>query len=136
MEDLNQLKVYTVEEANRLLGSLAPLLKELQTKRDLIVAKEVEIDALELVSGREGHGTPPAVDRKVEEYRQLVDRFYKVVDEIHAMGCLLKDIDIGLVDFYSMQQGKLVYLCWKLGEPEIRYWHEIGRGYAQRAPLT
>ncbi len=135
MEDLNQLKVYTVEEANRLIGRLTPLLEELRVKRDLIVTKEVEIDAQELIAGRADGGVSPALDKKVEEYHRLVDRFYHVVDEIHSLGCLLKDVDMGLIDFYSMQQGKLVYLCWKLGEPEVRYRHEIGQGYTHREPL-
>ena len=136
MEEMNQLKVYTLEEANRLLPKLDRMIQELQEKRELILKQEVEIDALELVTGHDKDRESPVVCRKMEEYNRTVTGFYSLIDEIHEMGCLLKDIPMGLVDFYSLHNGHVVYLCWKLGEKEIGYWHEVGRGFAYRQPLT
>ena len=48
---------------------------------------------------------------------------------------LVKDLDIGLCDFPHMMDGRVVYLCWKLGETEIRWWHEVNSGYSGRQPL-
>lgn len=132
---MHDLKVFTVEEANRMLPLLSERIHELQKKREMIMALEVEIDALELVTDHKGENGSPAVHKKVEEYQQIVNRFYAVIDEIHETGCLLKDLDMGLVDFYSLNNGRGVYFCWKLGEPEVAHWHEIGRGYAYRQPI-
>ena len=138
MGEMDQLKVFTLEEANRLLPRLSPMLKEMQTLRSSILNLEVEIDSLELVSEKdeEGNGNSPALNRKIDEYTRTVKRFYTLVDEIHELGCFIKDIDLGLVDFYSMHKGRVVYLCWKLGEPSVVYWHEIGRGFSSRQPVV
>jgi hypothetical protein len=51
------------------------------------------------------------------------------------MGCLLRDIDLGIVDFPSIHDGKEVYLCWKLGEESVGFWHEVDAGFAARKPI-
>lgn len=136
MGEMNQLKVFTVEETNQLLTKLTALITELQAKHRDILAKEVEIDALELLYPC-GEGEKPSgeVAREIEVYNEWVNRFYALIDETHEMGCFLKDIEMGLVDFYTLYQGRVVYLCWKLGEPEVGFWHEVGRGYAYRQPI-
>lgn len=136
MDEMNQLKVFTVEEASRLIPEMTERLTELQGRQRDILAKEVGIDALEVLypSPEEGKMSSE-VAREVEIYNEGVNRFYSLIDEIHEKGCLLKDIQMGLVDFYTLYRGKIVYLCWKLGESEIGYWHEVGRGYSYRQPL-
>ena len=136
MGKAHELKMFTVEEANKLLPRLIQWLEELQKDRDRILALEVEIDALELVTEKKkDSGVSPSLNLKVEEYTSLVDRFYSRVDEIQGTGCLLKDLDSGLVDFYSLQNNRVVLLCWKRGEPEVAFWHEINGGYASREGL-
>jgi hypothetical protein len=135
MEEMNKLKMFTVGEANHLIPWLEESVIELQQKREAILALEVEIDALELVAEKSGTGTVSALDRRIEEYHHTVARFYAITDQIQETGCHLKDLNLGLVDFYSLYQGRVVYLCWKLGEKEIEHWHEVGRGYAYRQPL-
>ena len=137
MDEMNQLKVFTVEEANRLLPKLGELIREAQAKQREILAKEVEVDTLELLypSGEEGK-VSPEIAREIEAYNEAVNQFYSLIDEVHELGCFLKDIDMGLVDFYTLHDGRVVYLCWKFGEPEVGHWHEVGRGYAYRQPLV
>jgi hypothetical protein len=133
---MNQLKVFTVKEANQVLPQVVPLLQELRLKREEILNLEVEIDALELVNGKAGEkNSSPAVNHKVEEYTKAVNRFYAIIDLVQQMGCLIKDVEMGLIDFYSLYKGKVVYLCWKLGEEEITHWHEIGSGFGHRQPI-
>lgn len=132
---MNQLKVFTIKEANETLSRITPLLEKIRSTRDLILKLEVEIDTLELISEKKKSSVPPAVNEKVEEYNRTVNHFYALIDELHIIGCLMKDVDMGLVDFYSLYKGKIVYLCWKLGEAEISHWHEIGGGYGTRAPI-
>ncbi len=133
MGKAHDLKMFTVEEANRLIPQLTEWLGEIRMDRDRILAMEVEIDALELVSEkRSDSGISQGLAPKVEEYTTLVDRFYSRVDNIHSTGCLVKDLDLGLVDFYSLQNNRVIFLCWKLGEPAISFWHDISSGYASR----
>ena len=54
---------------------------------------------------------------------------------IHELGVVVKDIDLGLCDFPHIRNGRIVYLCWKLGEKEIRWWHEVSSGYNDRCPI-
>jgi hypothetical protein len=135
MGKANDLKMFTVEEANQLLPRLSEWIQDLQSGRNMFLGLEVEFDAIELVAEKDDSGSSPALERKVEEYTRLVNRFYSRVDEIHGAGCLLKDLDRGLVDFYSLQNNRVVFLCWKLGEPSIGFWHDINTGFASRQNL-
>lgn len=54
---------------------------------------------------------------------------------IHSQGCQVKDLDIGLLDFPTLYHGREVYLCWKLGEERIDFWHEVDAGYRGRRPI-
>ena len=58
-----------------------------------------------------------------------------LVNSIQEIGCIVKSIDEGLVDFPHVREGREVYLCWKYGEPDIAYWHEVDAGFAGRTPL-
>jgi hypothetical protein len=65
----------------------------------------------------------------------LVADLQKAITQIQEMGCLVKDLDMGLVDFPSLRDGEEVYLCWKFGEKGIRFYHGIDEGFAGRKPL-
>jgi len=134
MSTEDQIKVFTLEEAEKLLPALTSLIQRLHLIRDEISKLEVDIDALELVGAKD---KPSAdLERQVEIYNQAVTQFYEMVDEIHRLGCYLKDVDLGLIDFYAMREGKVVYLCWKLGEAHIAHWHDVGEGFGSRQPLN
>jgi hypothetical protein len=59
----------------------------------------------------------------------------QAIEKVHAFGCLVKDLDIGLIDFPTLLQGEEVYLCWKLGEDGIRFWHGVDEGFRGRKPI-
>jgi hypothetical protein len=59
----------------------------------------------------------------------------RIMNRIEAYGCIVKDIDLGLVDFPSMRDGRPVYLCWKAGETRITQWHGMDEGFSERKPL-
>jgi len=130
-----QLKVFTVEEANQLIPVLTELLTVLKEKHSHAVDLEAQIDALELVSNPDSDLSVEELNVHLEKHREAADDFYKIVDEIQSYGCFLKDAEMGLIDFYAVLEGKVVYLCWKLGERKVEHWHEIGKGYAFRQPL-
>jgi hypothetical protein len=58
-----------------------------------------------------------------------------LVQELHDLGCFFKGFQEGLVDWYSYYGGRPVFLCWKLGEPEIAYWHQTDAGFMGRQPI-
>jgi hypothetical protein len=59
----------------------------------------------------------------------------QAADKVHEFGCLVKDLDIGLIDFPALFQGEEVYLCWKLGEASIQFWHGVHEGFRGRKPI-
>jgi len=69
------------------------------------------------------------------EYVESVSHLVSLIHQIKDMGVLLKDADKGLCDFPYMRHGRVVYLCWQLGEDTIGYWHDIETGFAGREPL-
>jgi hypothetical protein len=79
------------------------------------------------------------LDAPQAEYRRLLeehgDEVTTLIDEVQDSGCLVKDLDLGLVDFYSRLDDADVFLCWKLGEMDISYWHRVDEGYGQRQSL-
>ncbi len=132
MGDLNQIKVFTREEAEALLPMLTDFLNRARAVRDEIQKLEIEIDLEELV---QEEGQPSRLDARVEDYNHKIADFYSLIEKIHEPGCFLKDAGLGLIDFYSMREGKVVYLCWKQGEEHIRFWHEVGQGFSSREAL-
>ena len=67
--------------------------------------------------------------------RWQLQRLNALLAEINGFGCELKGLGEGLIDFPSKREGRTVYLCWKLGEERIAYWHELDTGFASREPL-
>lgn len=131
----NELKVFTVEEANQLIPVLKELIHQLKEKQNQAVHIEAQIDALEIVGGTDNPGAKKEAEALVKKHQNLVTDFYETIDKIQEYGCLLKDVEMGLVDFYSLMDGKVVYLCWKADEEKIDHWHEVGKGFMYRQPL-
>lgn len=128
--------MFTLQEANELIPRLHDLIEKLKNKRDDISALEMEIDVLEVLAQSSSEKAPSAqVEAKLAEYEKSVNEFYTLIEEVHGTGCFLKSIESGLVDFYTVYKGRVVYLCWRFGEPEITTWHDIGHGYGSRQPL-
>jgi hypothetical protein len=62
-------------------------------------------------------------------------RLGQLIEDLTEFGCLLKDLDMGLLDFPTLYHGEEVYLCWKMGEDEIAFWHGVSEGYGGRKPI-
>jgi len=56
-------------------------------------------------------------------------------EKLQDFGCLIKDLDVGLIDFPTLFHGEEVYLCWKLGETGIQFWHGVNEGFRGRKPI-
>lgn len=121
--------LFTLEEANRLIPVLRPLLQKLTSLRNELNALQPEIQQARKNALMDG-GAQAGSD-----YIRLLDRFNQVLSKIERTGVLVKDFRIGLCDFPHIRDGRLIYLCWRMDEEEIRYWHETDTGFAGRKPI-
>ena len=122
-------KYFTIDEANALLPQLRVLLKELNRMSQNLEGAGKAI--LPMLNKRGLNGG----DVKAGHYMDALRRFYDTINAIAEMGCILKDIEMGLVDFLSIRKGKKVYLCWTPDEEKIGYWHDLDSGFMGRQPL-
>lgn len=128
-------KRFTREEAEELLPYIAPLLfklRELKRQGD-----ELQAQGTELVqkSRGNGHGVDNEAGKVRREMEALGIPINELIEKVQGMGVELKDAEAGLIDFRSIRGGREVYLCWKLGEEHLSFWHEIDAGFAGRQPL-
>ena len=132
-------KLFSLEEANTLIPRVRRYLRELRACRDQVEQLEKE-KAVEELSWLQPDGTvsPKAKDqleRLTGEQEQEETSFEKLLREMTLIGAQLKDLDEGLVDFFTPRGEELVYLCWKEGEDRIRFWHDLESGFTGRRPV-
>lgn len=116
-------RYYTVEEANAQLGRLNELFQQVLQLRAQIKTISTRID-------RKNAG-----DRDLALLNGLVEAAGEVVQKISSTGCVIKDLAQGLVDWPALHEGREVWLCWRYGEPEVSYWHDLHAGFAGRRPV-
>lgn len=122
-------RVFTLEEARATLPLVKQLMERAQRARRDLMRLRLELWPTLQKAALNG-GSREAGDALL--HFQELERGVK---GILALGVIVKDIDMGLVDFLAMRDGREVYLCWRHGEEEIRYWHDIHAGLAGRTPL-
>ena len=127
---------FTPDEADRLLPRLEPLMRRLQAKRRQLRERQQVLEDFRARASRDGGVVPEShvADAKTESAR-LLAAIHEGVQQIESWGCVAKDLDHGLVDFLARRGQEQVFLCWRLGETEIRYWHGLQEGFAGRKPL-
>lgn len=132
-----RLNLFTVEEANRLLVEIRPRFERLVEAKREFDRTRTRMDVLGLATSGAGQDNPDVLElrRLQERYNTLAELISNGVSAIHRRGCLIKDLDSGLLDFYALNGDRLVFLCWKLGESEISHWHAIDAGFSDRQPI-
>lgn len=123
-------RYFTLQEANETLNTIRPLMDEVQAIRRKILEKQPE--AWPAIQKSVGNGGNRALSSLVQEFEKLD----ALVHRIQAAGVLIKDINLGLLDFPALKDGREVYLCWQYGEGEIAFWHEVEAGFAGRQPIA
>lgn len=131
-------KYFNRQEAEELLPMLESSLGQARQQKQNMDTLDRELAEAATRIMMLGGSRPPhaGLARKKAEREQFAARLEEAVDQIQQTGCLVKDLDEGLVDFPSLREGREVYLCWKLGEGRIEYWHGIHEGFAGRKPLS
>ncbi len=130
-------KRFTLAEAQTLIPSVEPLLRKAIELKSTYDSGE---SAIEKIGERITMAGGLTVNRdQVLEARRSRDRaaaaLRTVIEEVQEFGCVVKDLDTGLIDFPTFYQGQEVYLCWKLGESAIAFWHGVDEGFAGRKPI-
>jgi hypothetical protein len=130
-------KYFTRQEAEELLPLIEQSLKEARAHKQKMEGLNHELAQaaarIMVLGGSVPHYGQLAATKAQRD--QFGEELREAVETIQQTGCLVKDLDEGLVDFPSLRQGEEVYLCWKLGEERIGYWHGIEEGFAGRKPL-
>ncbi|WP_245529822.1 DUF2203 domain-containing protein [Anaeromyxobacter dehalogenans] len=130
-------RYFTVEEANDLVSDLEiEFGRVAQVRADMVACVEAlggaEVAMAVLQRGEPG---PAGHGEDAQRLRALADQLGAAVERINGLGCLVKDLEAGLVDFYSLQDGEPVFLCWQFGEPAVSHWHPVDAGFAARQPI-
>jgi hypothetical protein len=125
------MKVFSVEEANALLPSVRSILLRIQRAHGRILS--FQSAAKHAAEGAEqGGGGMPDGPRYVSLLIELLSH----TSELEALGVQLKDYARGLIDFPSLRDGRVILLCWQMGEGDhIEWWHDVEAGFAGRQPL-
>jgi len=126
---LSEDRIFSLAEAEALLPTLRSLLGEIGTAWDHVRELNPEVQKARDASAFDGFSKAGV------EYVESISHLMFLIHQIKELGVLLKDAEKGLCDFPYIRQGKVVYLCWQLGEDRIEYWHEIESGFAGREPL-
>ena len=135
-ENPNQ-KLFTVEQANAALPLVRAIAKDLAELSREVIERRERLSFLQ--AGREFEAGDPYQDELAHVQDELEKDRLKLqdyVEELRQLGVEPKNGPEGLIDFPSMMDGRLVYLCWRLGEPEVLYWHDIDAGFQGRQPLA
>jgi hypothetical protein len=131
-------KFFTVKEADKLIGLLEATLERIKRNKQEFLWVKGELAILELIveCGADGNN-PDAVElaTKTKRIKEIAESIEKDVAALEATGCVLRDLDSGIVDFFSIQDGTVVFLCWKTGEDSVGHWHSIRGGFAGRQLL-
>ena len=120
---------FSLAEANEALNIIRPIMDEVQEIRLKIVEKQPE--AWPAIEKSAGNGGNKALSNLVQDFERLDALIHQILDT----GAQVKDINTGLLDFSALRNGREVYLCWKYGEDDIAFWHEVDAGYAGRQPI-
>ena len=124
-------KYFTPEEANKILAKVKPILSRIfKAQAALNILNSVHI------SYQDNFQELAQQARTSSEFHRLSYQLFRDIEQLLSLGCVPKDLSIGLVDFYSIKEGQEILLCWKSGEDSIDFWHTLESGYSGRQPVS
>lgn len=128
------MKQFTVDQANATLPLVRKIVADVVRVHASWREKILELDlAASSAPAEHERGETQRLEREVQTLAREISGFQR---ELDSLGIELKDPRLGLVDFPSELNGRRILLCWRLGEPEVQFWHEVDGGYAGRQPLA
>ncbi len=130
-------RYFTLAEAERALPEVERALRDVLFHRDEYRKAHEDVEGnTRRIRMAGGSRVDPAGHLALRARRDTSAAALKeAADRVEEAGALIKDVDIGLIDFLSRYQGQEVCLCWKLGEDKIRFWHGLSEGFRGRKPI-
>ena len=141
---------YTLDRANDRLREVRPILEDLRARRVELVGLRDRLHAASLaevpngssgslvddaLTAAAGTGKPGSGRVLAARIQAVIDQMQAAVERLDAWDVMLRDIETGLIDFPALVSGRQVWLCWRLGEDDVAWWHELATGIAGRRPL-
>jgi len=135
------MTLFTVEQANRTLPLVRRIVEDIVREHRRWQEKILELELVTSSAAAPAVGGPvatpsderaAAIERDAMAIARDIDAFER---ELQELGIALKDRRLGLIDFPGEIEGRRVWLCWRLGEPSVQYWHDLDAGYAGRQPV-
>jgi hypothetical protein len=125
-------KLFSEEEANELIPRLEILMRQLQMQATSLRARieELSVDDPSIL-----HSGMSEIVERYPELRSFATNMAEAAEQIESFGCILKDIDLGLIDFPYDAGDDIVFLCWQFGESRVIAWHSVDSGFSERQPL-
>ena len=131
---MSEPRIFTLEEAERTLPLIGRIVRDVMAEypawRDAVARYEILTG-----EARADSGESAELRATREEVSRTAERINGYLGELAQVGCVFKGFDAGLVDFYSLREDRLIFLCWRMGEDRIGHWHEVDAGYAGRQPI-
>lgn len=131
-----RIKLYTVDEAERTLPFVKRIVTDIVKTFEEREKRTIDRQKLGPSPSPGSHSEEKAVEleREIEAHDKEISRFHA---ELQKVGVEIKDLRVGLIDFYSRYDGRIVYLCWKLDEGDtLGWWHDLNGGFRGRQPIT
>ena len=119
---------FTIKSANEALPGVIEKFNNLKKQKNEIIKAEQELQSS--VSSVEEYRT------KKQKLNSKMTKFYQLIEDLEETGVSLKGLDQGLLDFPSKRFDEDVWLCWKDGETEIKFWHDMDSGFNGRKPIS
>jgi hypothetical protein len=125
------MKLFTIQEANALLPNVRTIVAKIQQAHRRVAEYRDEARVAAEAAEKGGGGISAGL-----AYAQALTGLTTAIAELETLGVQLKDFERGLVDFPSLRDGRVVLLCWQMGEgDELEWWHDVDAGFAGRTPL-
>lgn len=130
-------KLFTLQEAERTIPLVEQRLNQaIEAKREASkISQQLEAVSTRIHFSGGADVNPGTILKQRHQKEEAIRQLREAVDSVQKMGCLIKDLDTGLIDFPAALNDREVYLCWKLGEPRIDFWHTVDDGFAGRQPI-
>lgn len=129
-------RTYTIQEANELLPWLTAIFKQLEEPREFLIVSEKRLFELGHVIRNNGRNDVDKQLRQCEDtILQLRGRIDELTTEVTEKKIEIRDLRTRLVDFPGVRESRRIWLCWRVGEPEVSYWHELDAGFSSRQAI-
>ncbi|MDW0316209.1 MAG: DUF2203 domain-containing protein [Nitrososphaeraceae archaeon] len=124
-------KIYTPQDVNKTIPDIERRIKQLLFQKNHVVSLQEDLQRI-IEAGS------PFIEffNKKQELNIAVSSLYRSIEQVEERGVMIKSVDEGLLDFPSKRFDEEVWLCWKMGEREVKFWHKKDEGFAGRKPLS